>query len=99
MYMLVKWNAGNSVALLNVPEFQYFLLDVLYNCQLELFHCELRGVPAAIWELGVKTCTLLYKHAMLNEPDGHQHLQLLFAWATSKRIGSAKNPDRAIVRP
>jgi len=90
LYMLVKWNTANRTALLGVPEFQYFLFDLLFGLQLNLMNEELRGVQAAIWELGVKTHTLLTNFALLNLSESHQRLQSMFIWVANKKIQTNK---------
>ena len=94
LFMLVKWNSMNCNALIKIQEFQFFLLDVLCDCQVALFQHELRDRPAAIWELGVKTHTILLKLALINEPESYQRLQLLFTWVTSKRLTLPKRFER-----
>ena len=42
IYMLIKWNSVNCTALLSVPEFHTFLLEVLYRYQLMFFDEELK---------------------------------------------------------
>lgn len=97
IYMLVKWNTANCSALLGIAEFQYFLLDVLFTCQLDLFNAELRGLPAAIFELGAKTHTILAKYALMNEADSYKRLEILFTWIASKKILFSTKSNREIV--
>jgi len=97
LYMLVKWNSANCTALLGVPEFQYFLFDLLFGLQVNLMNEELRGVQAAIWELGVKTHTLLTKFALLNISESHQRLQSMFIWIANKKIQTTK-ANRVLVK-
>ncbi len=98
LYMLVKWNSANCTALLGIPELEYFLLDVLYINQLTLFTEELKAAPAAIWELGVKTHTMLKKFALLNQPESHQRMQNLFTWIQNKKIVYSNKPNKELVK-
>lgn len=99
IYILVKWNPTNCSAVLQVPEFHSFLLDVLYDYQILLYTSELREVPMMIWELGTKAHTVLLKHALIQDPEGYKQLQGLFVWLYTKRAIAANKPNPLKVKP
>ncbi len=85
MCMLLKWKPANCIPLLRIEEFHEFLLDLLFKLQLSLFDGELKGAQAAIWELGIKTYTLLMKNAFEVNAENHHYLLKLFVWREIKQ--------------
>ena len=51
IYMLIKWNSTNCAALLIVPDFHTFLLEVLYEYQLIYFDEELKEYSLTVNEI------------------------------------------------
>lgn len=93
MYILVKWNHANCTSVLQVQEFHQFLLDALYDCQILLYNDELKEGSMMIWELGTKAHTVLLKHALLQDSEGHKYLQGLFTWLYNKRTIAVNKPN------
>mmetsp|Transcript_11171 Transcript_11171/g.9546 ORF Transcript_11171/g.9546 Transcript_11171/m.9546 type:complete len:292 (-) Transcript_11171:291-1166(-) len=93
LFMLVKGNPANCASLLALQEFQYFLLDILYDYQLTLFNNELKGIPSAIWEKATRAHTFLMKYALQNDPEGYKRFQNMLIWAENKRNAAKNTPN------
>ncbi len=89
---LVKLNPSNCTSLLGIPEFQFFLLDVLYDYQMSLYNIELKNI-SGIWDFGTNTHTVLIKHALLNDPEGYKRLINIFTWVETKRTVALQKPN------
>ena len=93
IFTLLRGNSYNCDAILKIQEFHSFILDVLYDYQIQLFSNELERISQRLWELGRKIHTVLLKYALSQKPEGYKYLDNLFKWAYDKETNALTKPN------
>ncbi|KAL4509991.1 hypothetical protein ABPG72_010184 [Tetrahymena utriculariae] len=90
LQLVVKWNIQNSNTLLKYTEFYYWLLDILFDQQVNMFlekeanNNQKDAVSAVLWSSGMKIHAILMKAALMQDPEGYKKLQGIFIWLETK---------------